>query len=121
MLASFGDSLTMIGISVHCLTRRVTCAATYGDAQKNCPNSCSTFGQEILTSIRSGSAGEILWATRPKSHTDSAKMLAITAMPCGFKVRLAVRTSSIVKSTPGLDSPTALMSPPPQSATTGLG
>ncbi len=120
MFASFGESLTMIGISVHCLTRRVTCAATYGVAQKNCPNSCSTLGQEIFTSIKSGSAIVIFSATLPKSQTDSAKILAMTAIPFGLSARLATRISSAVASTPGLDSPTALMSPAPQSAMAGL-
>ncbi len=77
MFGTFGESLTMIGIFVFFFTSFVTLAASSGSEANGFPNSSSTFGQEMLTSIKLGLAFETSFAVFPKSSTLEPNMLAI--------------------------------------------
>ena len=115
------ESLTVIGIEVAARTARVTAAAVSASRAKGRPNSAATLGHEMLTSIRSGAAALTCRATSAKPSTVSANTLAIRGTASGCRSARVWRRISTSASTPGLASPTALISPGPQSSTVGLG
>ena len=65
ILSTLGDNLTIIGTEVFSLTVSVTLAETLASVPKGFPNSDSTLGHYILTSIKSGLAKEIFLACFP--------------------------------------------------------
>ena len=120
MLGTLEDNFTLKGIEVFSLTLRVTAAVVSGDPEKGVPKSSLTFGQEILTSIRSGSASEMPAAMRPNSSTVGAKMLAINGTPNSRSRAFASRKMGTSSFKPGLVRPTALITPPAHPTEMGL-
>jgi len=106
IFATFGESLTMIGMLVFAFTSFVTCAASSGSQAKGLPCSSSTLGQDMLTSMRSGLPLDIVFAQIPKSFTVKATMLAMIG---SFVLAFACFISSAPSSIPGLLNPTALI------------
>ena len=117
--AHCADSLMDTGTApAFSFTARVTRPQASGSAANGTPNSDSTFGHDTFTSIRSGLAAATRRVSRPNSSALPAKIETNSGVS---HVRRYSASSSSSASTPGFDSPTALIRPPGHGNTHGAG